>query len=177
MSVSWIRRLRDRPIGEHERRGALAGVAVIVIAATLLLALTAPEAPQPRAASVPSRQVGERETPGSSESSSGSSASAIRAARRFLRGYLGYIYGYGRAAQVSEATSRLARSLPNRAPMVPSSMRARHPRVVALHAVMAPSGAIEVTALVNDGGLVDYPLELRMTEFGARLLVAGADGA
>jgi hypothetical protein len=176
MSLGWIRRLRDRPIGERERCGALAVVAVVVIAATFLLALTAPEAPSRRPASAPSWRVGEREAPRAAESSSGSTASALRAARRFLHGYLAYIYGHGRAAQVSAATSRLARSLASRAPRVPPSMRARHPRVLALHAVKAP-GAIEVTALINDGGLVDYPIELRLAGLRGRLLVAGVGGA
>ena len=177
MSLSWIRRLRDRPIGERERRGALAAVAVVVIAATLLLALTAPEAPSHRPASVPSRRVGERQTPRATENSSGSTASAVRAARRFLHGYLAYIYGHGRAAQVSAATSTLARSLASRAPRVPPSMRARRPRVLALRAAMAPTGVIEVTALINDGGLINYPIELRLASLGGRLLVAGVGSA
>jgi hypothetical protein len=177
MSLGWIRRLRDRPIGERERRGALAAVAVVAIAATLLLALTAPEAPPRRPASTPSRHVGEGETPRATESSSGSTASAVRAARRFLHGYLAYIYGHGRVAQVSAATSGLARSLASRAPRVPPSMRARRPRVLALHAVKTSTGVIEVTALVNDGGLVDYPIQLRLAGFDGRLLVAAVGGA
>lgn len=177
MSLGWIRRLRDRPVGERERRGALAAVAVVVIAATLLLALTAPEAPSRRPASAPSRRVGEREAPRATKSSSESTASAVRAARRFLHSYLAYIYGRGRAAQVSAATSRLARSLASRAPRVPPSMRARRPRVLALHVVTAPTGLIEVTARINDGGLVDYPIQLRLAGFGGRLLVTAVDGA
>jgi hypothetical protein len=177
MSLGWIRRLRDRPIGEHERRGALAVVAVVGIAATLLLALAAPETPPSHPASTPSRHVGEREAPRATESSSGSIVAALRAARRFLHGYLAYIYGHGRAAHVSSATSTLARSLASRAPRVPPSMRARRPRVLALHAVTAPTGVIEVTALINDGGLVDYPIELRLAGFDGRLLVAAVGGA
>ena len=37
-------------------------------------------------------------------------------------------------------------------------MRARRPRIVALHLVDAPAGALGVTAIINDGGLVDYPI-------------------
>jgi hypothetical protein len=177
MSLSWIRRLRDRPIGERERRGALAAVAVVVIAATLLLSLTAPETPPRRPASTPGRRVGEREAPRTNESSSGSTVAALRAARRFLHGYLAYIYGHGRATQVSAATSGLARSLASRSPKVPPSMRARRPRVLALHVVTVPTGVIEVTALINDGGLVDYPIQLRLAGLGGRLLVTAVGGA
>jgi hypothetical protein len=177
MSLGWIGRLRDRPIGEHERRGALAAVAVVAIATTLLLALTAPETPPRRPASTPGRRVGEREAPRTYGSSSGSTVAALRAARRFLHGYLAYIYGHGRAAQMSAATSRLARSLASRAPRVPPSLRARRPQVLALHVVPAPTGVIEVTALVNDGGLVDYPIQLRLAGLGGRLLVAAVGGA
>jgi hypothetical protein len=55
-------------------------------------------------------------------------------------------------------------------------MRARHPRVVALHAVKAPAGVIEVTAVINDGGLVDYPIALLLSQRGSRLLVTGLGG-
>jgi len=172
---SAIRRLRDRPIGEHERRAAFTVVAVVVIAATLLLTITVSGAP-PHSASARER-VRLREAPNTTDGSSVSTDAAVRAACRFLHGYLGYIYGRTRAEQVSGATSGFARSLPGRAPRVPPSMRARHPRVVALHAVKMSAGAIEVTAVINDGGLVDYPIALLLSRRGSRLLVSGVDGA
>jgi hypothetical protein len=52
-------------------------------------------------------------------------------------------------------------------------MRALHPRIVALHRVTAPGGALGVTAIINDGGLVDYPIVLLLAHYGHRLLVSG----
>src|ERR1700704_2980239 len=98
---SVIRRLRDRPIGEHERRAAFTVVAVVVPAATLVLTITAPGAPPPHAASAPRQRIHGREAPNTTDGSLVSTVAAERAARLFLRGYLGYIYGRSRAARVS----------------------------------------------------------------------------
>ncbi len=177
---SWIRRQRDRPIVEHERGAALAVVAAVAIAATLLLAFTAPGAPSPHAAADPRNGARPQQTP---QAPSGSRVSvaptgaAERAARVFLHGYLGYIYGHSRATGVKEATSALTRSLAGSVPRVSPSMRASHPRVVELHTAKAPAGLIGVTAVINDGGPVDYPIALLLERHGSRLLVSGLGGA
>ena len=41
-TAAWMRRQRDRPIAEHERRTAMAAVVVILGAVTVLLTLTQP---------------------------------------------------------------------------------------------------------------------------------------
>ena len=55
-------------------------------------------------------------------------------------------------------------------------MRARRPRVVALRSTPAPSGLLRVSAVVNDGGLVDYSIGLLLAAHGGRLLVSGLEG-
>jgi hypothetical protein len=99
------------------------------------------------------------------------------AARVFLRGYLGYLYGHDRASEIRGATVAFTHSLPARAPNLSPAMRAKHARVLSLHAAPAPAGLIGVTALVNDGGLIDYPVALRLARQGGLLLVSGLGGA
>jgi hypothetical protein len=171
----WIRSQRDRPIGDGERRVAFTLVAVVAIAATLLLAITLPGAPSPSTAT--RLHVGaRRETPAPAVSVV-SSAVEEHAAREFLHGYLGYIYGRARAGEVRGATPAFTHALRVRPSRVPPSMRARHQRIVALRPVKAPAGAFGVTAIINDGGLIDYPIALLLARHGHRLLVSGLAGA
>jgi hypothetical protein len=55
-------------------------------------------------------------------------------------------------------------------------MRARRPRVVALHSTPASSGLLRVSAVINDGGLVDYSIGLLLVAQDGRLLVSGLEG-
>ena len=54
-------------------------------------------------------------------------------------------------------------------------MRARRPRVLALPARPPPRGR-SGERVVNDGGLVDYPIGLLLAAHGGRLLVSGLEG-
>lgn len=174
---SWIRAQRDRPIAEHERRAAFAVVAVLSIAVALLLALTTP---RETSASRSATRNAAASTPPAGHPASGPGVltqESERAARVFLDGYLPYLYGRSRASEVRGATLTFAHSLTPFAPRVPPAMRGRHPRVVSLHAASAPAGLVGVTALVNDGGLVDYPIALLLARHGRGLLVAGLASA
>ena len=55
-------------------------------------------------------------------------------------------------------------------------MRARRPHVLALRSTPARSGLLRVSAVVNDGGLVDYSIGLLLAAHGGRLLVSGLEG-
>jgi hypothetical protein len=170
---SWVRSRRDRQIGDGERRVALT---VVAIMATLLLAVMVPGVPAPGGS--PQLRDGARtESPAPAGASLVSPAAEERAAREFLGGYLGYIYGHRSAGQMRGATPAFEHSLLASPPRIPSSMRARHPRVVALRLVNAPAGLLGVTAIINDGGLVDYPIALLLADRGHRLLVNGLAGA
>ncbi len=181
--TGWLGSLRDRPIAESERGAAMATVTVLLIAAALLLALTQPggrsgrRAAQRHAApsvvrSAPSERARAPEngvvllTPGTA-----------RAADLFLAGYLGYLYGHIPASQVKGATPALLRSLQADPPRVSPAMRTRRARVLALHTVPAPRGLVKVSALVNDGGLVDYSVGLLLALRDGRLLVSGLEGS
>jgi hypothetical protein len=80
-----------------------------------------------------------------------------RTADLFLAGYLRYLYGHGTASQVQDATPSL-------------------PRVLLLHSEPASSGLLGISAVVNDGGLVDYSIDLLITRRDGRLLVTGIEG-
>jgi hypothetical protein len=100
-----------------------------------------------------------------------------QAARRFLRGYLPYLYGRVPASRVLGATRSFVASLPVRAPGVSPAMHARQPRVVALRSAPGLRGRLTVAAVINDGGLVDYPIALILASVDGRLLVSGIGGA
>jgi hypothetical protein len=185
--TAWLIRLRDRPIAEGERRRAFIASTVLLTLTVALLALTTPAtrtttatdrsalaghmlAGQPQASPVPVSADGQS-TPGAL------SPPVSRVARRFLAGYLAYVYGHGGVAGVHAASPTLVRSLGANPPRVSIDIRARHPHVIALQATAAPAGQAGVSALVNDGGVADYPVVLFISERGGRLLVTSLGAA
>jgi hypothetical protein len=174
-TAAWMRRQRDRPIAEHERRTAMAAVVVILGAVTVLLALTQPASQAHyRARSTPLNPP-----PAAAESHTSASAPEAKpTAERFLAGYLGYVYGHTPAGQIEDATPALIRFLQTHPPRVPPAAQARRPRVLSLHLAAAGSaGEVTVSAVVNDGGLIDYSVGLVLASEGGRLLVTGLEGA
>jgi hypothetical protein len=184
-AAAWIRRLRDRPIAERERRTALATVAVLLAASTIVLAGIRPAAqsrhPAPRRPVASPASTSRPPTPTANTTPAASRAPVAlvgaRAARAFLAGYLAYLYGHAPATAVRDATPMLLRSLRAHRPLVSPAMRARYPRVLSLHAVSAPAGLVGVSALVNDGELVSYPVGLVLTPRKGGLLVSALQGA
>jgi hypothetical protein len=164
---TWIRAQRDRPISNGERRSAFTLIAVAVTVSALLLTTAMPGAPSPRPAT--RRASAHLDAPAPAVSAV-PGAVKERLAREFLHGYLGYIYG--RAARVRGATPEFTHALLARPRLVPPSMRGRRPRVLAVHA----AGPLGVTAIINDGGLIDYPVTLQLVRHGDRVLISGASG-
>ncbi len=176
--TGWLTALRDRPIAEQERHTALAATVAVLVAATVLLALTRPatHAATERAASITTTATTDPSPPAPGTSSAGvPSAEAVAVGRAFLAGYLAYTYGSAPASRITNAARSLIDSLQAHAPRVPPAMRARRPRVLELHATQAPSGQLGVSAAVNDGGLIDYTLGVILARQGGRLLVTGVE--
>jgi hypothetical protein len=178
--TAWLRSLRDRPIAESERAAAMATVTVLLLAAAILLALSRPSnGPRPTPQRHPGPSVAQRTPIRPAQTPESSTApltpQVARAADLFLAGYLGYTYGHARASAIGGATPALLESLRASPPLVSPGMRARRPRVVALH-TSASSGLLRVSAIVNDGGLVDYSIGLLLTVHGGRLFVSGLEG-
>jgi len=178
-AAAWIRRQRDRPIAEHERRGAMAAVTVLS-AAALLLALTQPNSPHQRAAhgqyqAAAGSAPGPRAL-GAQERTTPLTPVIEEAADRFLAGYLSYAYGHAPASQIKGATTGLLRSLQEHPPRVPPGMQQLKPRLLSLHTIPVGPGLVGVSALVTDGRVVDYRVGLLLSPQGGRLLVSGLDG-
>lgn len=178
--ASWVRRQRDRPLTEHERRTALVATVVVLIAAALGLASTRPLAhgtpahaatvkTTPTAPDPPSQPTPEPTASGEL------SPVAAQASRAFLVGYLAYTCGRAPARRITDATGGLLAALAEHPPRVSPAMRSAYPRVVELHVAPAPPGEVGVGAVVNGGGLIDYTLGLILAPRGGRLLVTALE--
>jgi hypothetical protein len=168
--AEWVRSIRDRPIAEQERNTAMVLTVALFTTVALLLTLTQPARPANQT-NVPAVKV---ETTVKRQH-----ASLVREAkqvtRRFLAGYLAYAYGHGRADQITDAAQSLTSSLDATHMLAPPAQRARRPRVISLQSATV-DGKLKVAAVVNDGGLVDYQLEVTLAFEDGRLLASGLDG-
>jgi hypothetical protein len=167
------RRWLDRPVSPGEPQVVLlTAIAALLIGAALLLAVTDVEAPRQRATTrdltAPHRQV-----PRDDNRFARWRASTV--VRRFLAGYLPFAYGQRSAGSVRDATRELQLALAHRTIPAPSGLRRLHPRVVGVK-IENVSGGATATALVKDGEVLVYPIALRLTESGGRLLVAEVGG-
>jgi hypothetical protein len=179
--TGWLTALRDRPIAEQERHIALAATAAVLIAATVLLALTRPTTPAAtaRAADKASTTTTATVDPGplapATSPGNAPSAEAVAVSRSFLTGYLAYAYGSAPASQIADAARSLIASLEAHPPRVTSAMHASRPRVLEVHATPEPSGQLGMSAVVNDGGVIDYTLGLTLAPQDGRLLVTAVE--
>ncbi len=175
----WLTRLRDRPIAESERRTAMSVVVVLLAASALLLTLTRPDGELPRNTkrSFTPTKHGAIHAPPSEAATATLTPAVARTTRLFLSGYLGYLYGHTPASQIKGATAGLLHSLEDHAPHVLPAAQATGARLLSLHSMPAPPGLAEVSAVVNDGGLVDYPIRLQLAPQAGRPLVTELGGA
>ena len=181
--TAWLTALRNRPLAERECRTAIVVVAVLLAAGAILLAAFRPAGhpnhdPAPRRPVAPAARASRPPAaPDPSAHVAPVGPVAARVARRFLAGYLAYVYGQAPAAAITDAVPALVRSLRARPPLVSPAMRARHPRVMAIRPTPAPAGMVAVSALVGDGELADYTVGLLLEHEGGRLLIDAVEGA
>lgn len=170
--TSRLLSVRIRLVSERERTRMLAGLGVVLLlCATTVLILTRPT-PQHVVrveASMPS--------PTTAPAVGGVSWPVVQhASSRFLAGYLAYIYGHASVQQIAGATRGLARSLTIDPPRVSPAMREHHPRLLSLQSTPGRAGQTVVSALINDGSLIDYTIDLTLTSSEGQLLVSRVDG-
>lgn len=91
-------------------------------------------------------------------------ARARVATRRFLAGYLPYLYGRAPARRVADVSSSVAASLRRSRVHVTPAQRRRHPRLVALMLIGQTPGSVIATARVADGGVAAYPLTFTLEQ-------------
>jgi hypothetical protein len=96
----------------------------------------------------------------------------LRVARRFLTGYLAYLYGRGSASEIRASAVSLRDRLAQHRPRVSPAIRHRHPRIVSTHgdALSAAPGWL-VTATVEDGGTESYSIAVVVGQRTGRLVV------
>jgi hypothetical protein len=70
---------------------------------------------------------------------------AATAARRFLYGYLSWLYGHARATAIHVASAQLIEQLKAHPPKVPATLRSVHPRLIALGTQRARGGWLALT--------------------------------
>ena len=95
----------------------------------------------------------------------------MRAARRFLAGYLPYSYGRGPAGRIEAAAAPLATMLRRQPPRVPAADRQLRARLVSLE-VASSNGDLgfDLAAVVDDGRR-RYSMILAVRPAGDRWLV------
>lgn len=77
-------------------------------------------------------------------------------ARRFLAGYLPYLYGRRPGRAVKPVTASVAASLRRSRVRVTPAQRRRHPRLVGLTLIGQTPDSVIATARVADGGVATY---------------------
>ena len=165
---AWIR-LLQRPLANHERAHALALMVLALIAAGTLLSLSAPPQPPPPVAAP--RPPG-TQTPITPPRISDA---AEYAARAFLAGFLPYTEHQRSASAIPEVTRELAAALKAHPPLSSPAPGARRQRLLSLTPATGAAGRLALSALVNDGTLVDYRLKLLLTRVHGRLLVSALE--
>jgi hypothetical protein len=169
----------DRPLhGRPWRALVLAGLVAgaILLAVALAIDEGMPEdrgGPSRPVNPAPSPLIGAR--PVDDQRSPGAPAAPREAhatARRFLRGYLAFLYGRANAGDITDITEPLHEELERSAPRVPPAQRQRRPRVIDLRLTRQAPAAVLVTATVDDGDVAVYPLVFTLDRRGGRWRVS-----
>lgn len=108
--------------------------------------------------------------------SAGGLARARQVAKRFLVGYLPFLYGHGRARAIEGVVPSLRLKLTRTRTLVTPVERRRHPRLMSLAAIGQANGAVLATAFVEDGGVTAYALRVILRREPAGWLVSGVEG-
>jgi len=152
-----------RSAGPPLRQFALG--AVIVVLGLLVLSLTMrdgspPQREAPRPVNPPPSPIiapgGQAEPRRAETVSAAQLAAARRVARRFLTGYLAFLYGRAPSGEITDVTPAVARELKRNTPRIPPAQRNRTPRLVDVRATGQARDAVIVTASVDDGDVAVY---------------------
>lgn len=180
---SSLRGWLDRPLRERDRQRAFVLAAAALVLAAAILTLTGRDHHQPLATAAPPTSPAAVPPPVSPAPAVRAPArervpepaprSIRRVARRFLAGYLPYLYGQRTARRIDASTARLRRRLAANRPRVSPAARRRRPRVVALEGERAPAGRWLVRARIADGSVAAYPIELLI--HGRRVVAIGGE--
>lgn len=135
------------------------GVVLVFVLVVVLLTTTGSERPAPPRLlpPAPGPVIG-RAPPKEALLSPGQMRRARRAAVRFLRSYLPYLYGRRGARSVKGLAEPARRALARGRARVTPAQRRRRPRTEDLQLVAQSGRVVLATARVADGGSASYPL-------------------
>lgn len=170
---SWLARLSP-----PHRRLVLVGLALVALGVAVV-ALT-PMRGFVRGGHPPSAQAPTiAYTPGGRERPPAVSAAQLARARlvvrRFLAGYLRFVYGRAGWASVPAVAAALRRQLMRTRVLGTPVERRRHPRTVSLTVAAVAPGSVLATALIDDGGIANYSLRLTVKRTSQGWLVSRVD--
>ena len=153
------------------RLEVVAGVAVA--ATTAAIALAGGDEPSPRTpeAMAPASGPVIRGGRGARVTRTPDLSTARLVARRFLGGYLRFLYGRGSARAVPHASATVREGLARARARVTPAQHGRRPRVVDLELIAQDARVMIATAHVVDGGVATYPLTFSLALRGGRWLV------
>jgi hypothetical protein len=103
-------------------------------------------------------------------------ARARSAARRFLASYLRFAYGEAPASSVGAVAPALHRRLRDQRALFAPVEQRRHPRVVSLMETGQAHDVVLATALVDDGGIANYAIRIKLRDTRSGWLVSALDG-
>lgn len=177
----WWHQLIDRPLHAHRLRAFTAVACVLMLVAAGLARTAGNGAPSSRdertaetAAQTHPAVVSPTFTDDLDAAPTDDGRDAvIRQGRRFLAGYLPYLYGQGAARAIRASTTALRRRLTAARLRVSPAARKRRPRVVRVSADQLDRGRWHVVATIADGGVSRYPIELLITTSSRGVRVAG----
>jgi hypothetical protein len=168
----WIIRQLERRLALSERQVAFTATAILLLAATLLLAMTSigvPSRSSAPVATVPATPVRQAPPPPRRQ--------ALEVAGRFLHGYLAFVYGQQPASAVADTTGGFLVALARRSRPAPPALRRLHPQIVSLKVGPSTGSATAVDAMVKDGEVLAYPITMLLLSRGGRLRVARVGGS
>lgn len=186
--TGWWHRLTGRSL-EAQRPRAFASAACVLLLVAAGLALTAhggAPAPTNDPSATTTVSYGARpavimpplaDDPHAASSTDSGRYAVIGQARRFLSGYLSYLYGQGPVRGIRGSTDALRRRLSRARLRVSPAARRRHPRIVRVTAEPLDSDRWHVVATVADGGVARYPIELLIATqaHGARVVEVSSE--
>jgi hypothetical protein len=135
--------------------------------------------PVPTVAPAPGPIIGGQPTPAPRDPlSPGDRRAAAASVRRFLSGYLPYLYGRGPARRVAPVTPSVQQALRAGSARVTPAQRRRRPRVAGLEVIGQTPRSALAAVRVADGGPAEYQLTLTVERRDGRWVISdlGDDG-
>jgi hypothetical protein len=165
--MSRLGALADRRIADRDRRPAFRYAALLLIAAAIVLLLL-PDGEPPSISPLRGSPAARYRAP---DPPPAPASGPVAAARRFLAGFLPFLYGQGSSDMIRAAAPALADRIARSRLRVPPAALDRHPRVTQLESRRLGKGRVSIEVRIEDGGVASYPIALTLARHDGRWLV------